>query len=149
MVGIFILNLTFIPVIRIFTHQIKQRKRKMPFISKDRVKEIRTQIKKEFSKFKFSITKRHYSSVYIKILSGPIQLMHPEYLLRGHEPVNHFYIQDHFKDMPAEVSNMLYRIYQIANFGNYTESVDGDYGYIPSFYVNIDIGDWDRPYKVI
>jgi hypothetical protein len=33
--------------------------------------------------------------------------------------------------------------------GKKEESFDGDYGSIPTFYVNLRIGDWDKPFKYV
>jgi len=118
----------------------------MPYISPERVKEIRTKIKKEFPAYKFSIRGEHYSSVNVTILSGPIDLI-TDRAVNGYEQVNHFYIKDHYKDFP-EIMKFLQKIYEIMNEGNYTEVVDGDYGAIPSFYCRITVGSWDKPYEV-
>jgi len=120
----------------------------MPLISPKRVKEIRNTIKAKYPKFKFSITTNHHSSVHIDILSGPIQMITTEQRPgKGHEQVNHYYIEDHYEKFP-EVRDILLDIYNIANEGNGTEVIDGDYGRIPNFYVNIAIGRWDEPYTI-
>ena len=118
----------------------------MPYISTESVKRIRETIKKEFPEFKFSITKHHHSSVHVHILSGPIEMITNT---DGHryESVNQFYIAEHYKDFP-EVRDILLKIYKIVNEGNYAEVWDGDYGAVPSFYVNIRIGDYDKPYEI-
>lgn len=104
------------------------------------VKEKREAVKKAFPDFKFSIRKDN-NSIYLSVLEAPIMLTNKDY-----EPVNHFYIQDHFK---GEAKEALLKIYQILNGRNYTVVEDGDYGAVPSFYVNMKIGDWDKPFKFI
>ena len=118
----------------------------MPYITTERVKEIRTQIKKEFPKFKFSITKRHHSSVDVTILSGPIEMITKDFKNRN-DGVNHFYIKENYESTP-EIRDVLLHIYAIMNEGNGTESQDGDYGRIPNFYTGISIGQWNKPYEV-
>jgi hypothetical protein len=44
----------------------------MAYIEKERVAEIRTELKKLFPTFKFSVTRQNYSSVNIKIMKGDI-----------------------------------------------------------------------------
>lgn len=44
----------------------------MAYIEKERVAEIRAELKKLFPKFKFSVTRQNYSSVNIKIMKGDI-----------------------------------------------------------------------------
>jgi len=36
---------------------------------------------------------------------------------------------------------------KIMNSGNYTVVEDSDYGSIPKFYINLQVGDWNRPYE--
>jgi hypothetical protein len=120
----------------------------MPYISIEKVKIIRNLIKSKYPKFKFSIRNDNHSSVYISILSGPIQMLttsqNPG---KGYEQVNKYYISEHYEKFP-EVRDILLDIYNIANRNNGTEVIDGDYGLIPCFYVNISIGQWDKPYIV-
>lgn len=117
----------------------------MPYITTERVKEIRNQIKKEFPKFKFSIRRQHHSSVCVSIMSAPFDLIPDNE--KKYEQVNEFYIKDHYKETP-ETAKILSRIYEIANFGNGVFVEDSDYGTVPDFYVNISIGQWDKPFKV-
>lgn len=119
----------------------------MPFMSAEHTKRIRDEIKKTFPKFKFSIRNRHYLSVNINILSGPIEMIKDQNNLRRNEQVNQFYIRDNYKDYP-EIRDILLKIYEIANQGNGQECYDVDYGSIPDFYVHIEIGDWNKPYIV-
>jgi len=119
----------------------------MPYISKEETKLKRNLIKKAFPDFKFSIVNNHSSVLSVTILSGPVEMITYEFDSR-YESVNHFYINDHYKDHP-EVSDILIKIYTIMRAGNYIESEDGDYGSIPSFYTHLNIGRWDKPYTVI
>lgn len=121
----------------------------MPYITKDRVKEIRNQIKKEFPDFKFSIVNRHHTQVSVTILAGPIDMLAgSERNERGYEQVNYFHIKQNYSERP-EVCKVLSRIYEIMNDGNRTVSTDGDYGDIPAFYVSMSIGDYDKPFQII
>ena len=118
----------------------------MPYISANRVREIKQQIKKEFPEFKFSVRTRHNSTVVIDILEGPVNMMVTDYALQhGYDNVNHFYIKEHYEKWP-EVRDILLHIYKIANEGNATQFYDSDYGAIPEFYVDLNIGDWNKPY---
>src|ERR1035437_5695164 len=114
----------------------------MPYITSERVSEIRKELKKEFPSKKgwtLSITKRHYSTVCVDILTAPFQLLIGE---RKYEQVNEFYIKDHYKDKP-QVAEALSKIQSIIANGNHTVSEDGDYGSIPAFYTQLSIGRWD------
>lgn len=109
----------------------------MPHISTERVKEIRTALKKKYPFVKFSVTRRHFSTVKIVVLESPYSWS------KDRQSINHFYPQNH------ENSDFLRGIIEIANEGNKTEYYDGDYGNIPTFYLDIEIGQWDKPHKTI
>lgn len=117
----------------------------MPYISAKRVAEIRKELKKEFPEFKMSIRTRNYSTVYVSILSAPINMLSSSE--RTYESVNPFYIGEYYKDKP-EIKEILLRIKEVIDKGNHVVSVDGDYGDIPSFYIDINIGEWDKPFVV-
>ena len=119
----------------------------MPHITTERVSEIRKELKREFPNFKFSITKRHHSTVVVAILAAPFNMLSDETNERRYEGVNHFYINEHYKEN-TKVRDILLKIEEIINNGNYTVCQDSDYGAIPSFYIDIKIGDWDKPFIV-
>lgn len=115
----------------------------MPFISTEEVKKKRNALKKKFPNVKFSVTCKHYRKINVAIMESPFDI--PE---NAHRSVNQFYIKEDFRNSP-ELCNFLLRIKEIINEGNYIESEDGDYGSIPSFYIHIEFGKWDVPYKKI
>lgn len=117
----------------------------MPYIEKERVAEIRTILKKEFPKFKLSVTREHLSTVKVVILSAPFDLLKGSE--RTYEQVNEYYINEHYNEQP-EIKEVLLKIHSIANEGNRTITEDGDYGSIPKFYCNISIGEFEKPFKV-
>jgi hypothetical protein len=103
----------------------------------ERVKTIRNELKNALPAFKFSVTKRHYNGVSIQILSGPAKLTE-----QGYENVNVYYISEQPEGVKKNVLNV---INTIASEGvTYRET--GDYGTQPDFYVNIKIGDYNKPY---
>lgn len=112
----------------------------MPYITTEQISEKRKAIKTAFPKWKFSITRRHYSTMDVVILEADIKLTE-----KNNESVNHFYIADNYKDKP-EVAKVLQEIVDIMRGGNYIVSEDGDYGSIPKFYTNLSIGKWDKPF---
>jgi hypothetical protein len=112
----------------------------MPYISNEQVKAIREQLKKALPAYKFSVTKEHYTGVRIAILSGPVKLSD-----RDHEQVNQFYIKEHYT---GTVKKVLQTVCDIATKDQHEQQYDIDYGSIPNYYVNIAIGQWDKPYIV-
>lgn len=122
----------------------------MPYIKKERVSEIREELKKQFPDMKMSVTRRHHSEVSIAILSAPWDMLktsEESNRKRGYEQVNQFYIAEHYKDDP-QTRDALLKIYQIADQGNGTEVEDSDYGTVPDFYVSISIGAFEKPFTV-
>jgi hypothetical protein len=116
----------------------------MPYITTERVKEVRNQLKKEFPKFKFSVTRQHFSTIRIVVLKSKFAF---DLDGRSYMSVNPYYVRDHYKD--AKQAKFLQRIVDIAEQGNATVTIDGDYGAIPKFYVDILIGDFEKPYQVL
>lgn len=112
----------------------------MPYISKESVKVIREKLKNTFPEFKFSVTCSNYSSVNVNVMAGPIDFG-SEY-----SQVNHFWIDEHWKEKPKAKKFLLAvdKIMNSCNDGSGHEDVD--YGFIPSYYRNISIGKWDKPY---
>lgn len=110
----------------------------MPYITPEQVKAKRNELKKTFPSFKFSVTGKNYTSLYVTILAAPIMLTDKKY-----EQVNPYYIHSHYT---GEIKDTLQKIRDIANRSNYTEVVDSDYGSVPSFYLHISIGEYDKPF---
>ena len=123
----------------------------MPYLSKEAAREKRMIIKKAFPDYKFSIRNRHYSSLDVNVLAGPLDLLEGanEYdRKRGNEQINHVWVEKFYGEYP-EKAKFLSELAAIATNGKRTMYEDSDYGSIPNFYVRIEIGDWDKPYKFI
>lgn len=110
----------------------------MAYISKERVSEIRKELKATFPEYKLSIT-TDYSTISIAILEAPHPLASKDY-----EQINIYYL-DRIED--TEKRTVLEIIKNIANKGvKYYET--GDYGTQPSHYTSITIGQWNRPFMM-
>jgi len=116
----------------------------MSYISTEDVRAKRIKIKKTFPGFKFSITCQRHSSIHVSILEAPINMLTGD---KEYESVNHFYIEDHYKETP-EIMEILLKIKNILSKGQHEIVYDGDYGSVPNFYINISIGSWDKPFKI-
>lgn len=114
------------------------------YVSKEKMKEVQTELKETFPQYKFSIRKRHYSTICVSILSGPLTLTKDP---RGHESVNGRYIKDHYKDNP-EAAEFLQQVMNIVDKGNYNNSDYMTDYYDVGYYVDLEIGQWDKPYVV-
>jgi hypothetical protein len=112
-------------------------------MTKEKVAEMRKQLRKEFPNLKISVVYRDGRSIDVSIMEGDINFSNNE----GNSFVNHYYIdRDYSKNEPA--LKILKRMKEIVSRGNYIVSEDGDYGSIPNFYYHINIGKWDIPYKL-
>ena len=117
----------------------------MPYISTEHVKRIRDEIKSKFPQYKFSIRRQHSMSVSLSIISGPLDLMNG--VTHSYEQVNKFYIKDNYSNFPEKMK-LLQEIYEIIDRENGTLVVDSDYGVVPNYYIDISIGEWNKPYII-
>lgn len=118
----------------------------MPYITSERVAAIRKQIKKEFPSIKFSITREHYSTVKVAILAAPINLQGTDEHSRNYYSVNEFYIHEHYANEPEKLS-LFTRLTAIMREGMSTGHEDGDYGYVPGHYIDLKVGEWNKPFQ--
>jgi hypothetical protein len=138
----------------------------MAYIEKERVAEIRAELKKLFPAFKFSVTRQNYSAVNVKIIKGDIDFfddaMCPDGLdhfgdsrkltdyAKAHKytSVNEFHIEGNWE---GEAREMLLKVKEIVCKGNYNRNA-GDMGAdYPdwNFFTRITIGSYDKPYEFI
>jgi len=115
----------------------------MPYISKEKVKEVRQKMKKNFPDFKFSVKGGNSSSLTVTVLSGPIDFG------TEHTQINHYHIEK-FWGEKKEAMEFLLSVLEVMDRveSQKTQHVDADYGSIPNYYQNIHIGEWDKPYEV-
>lgn len=112
----------------------------MPYITTSEVAEKRAAIKKAFPTWKFSISRKHYSTLSVIIISADLDLL-PEG--EKYSQINPYHIKNHYTGAIAEA---LTAINDLAANGVRTLVNDGDYGNVPTFYVDISIGNWDKPF---
>lgn len=104
----------------------------------EKIAEIRNELKFALPNCKFSIRKNHYNSMSIYLLSSPVSFE------QDHIQVNQYHIESFYK---GEQKDLLLKIKQIA-FKDVTYRETGDYGTQPDFYIHLNVGKWDKPYKV-
>ena len=94
--------------------------------------------------WKVSVTKEHHSGIRVVFLEGPVPLTdRPD----GHQQINHYHIDR--CAVSTEAATVFVKAKRIASAGNYTVVEDSDYGSVPRFYVSINVGRWDTPYRVV
>ena len=112
---------------------------------KNKAREIRQTLKKEFPQIKFSITSNLHA-ITVTIVQAPINFLEgSERASRGHLQLNHHLIEDDFKNN-EEAKEVLLRIKELIFDEQRELTYDGDYGSVPNYYGNIHIGKWDRPF---
>lgn len=139
----------------------------MAYISKDQATAKRAAIKAAFPAkdgWKISVVNDNFSTLRICITEGPIEFQkHPK--LEGsdfwrdrtkteaitHEGVNHLRLRadDHNPIYPEATFTFLKKIAEIAMEGNHDNSdAMTDYTDV-GWYVDLDIGRWDKPYRQV
>jgi hypothetical protein len=115
----------------------------MPYLHKAYTTQVRQDLKKEFPQYKFSVRTVDNHKLQVIVVSGPVNLLNPG---DRSERINHYYVDSHCVGFP-EKRDFLHRVLSIMK-RNHNDCVrtDGDYGNIPSFYLSLSIGSWDRPY---
>jgi hypothetical protein len=138
----------------------------MAYIEKERVTEIRNELKKLFPAFKFSVTRRDCSLVSVKIMKGDIDffddVMRPDDLdnwgdtkklsdyakQEGYTSINEYSIESNWEGKARE---MLLQVREIVCKGSYNRNA-GDMGadYCDmTFFIRISVGSYDKPYELI
>lgn len=111
----------------------------MPYLSKENIARKRSLIRKAFPGFKISVINRHHTQIHVTFKEGPIDM-------GSYEQVNHFYYREHYADNP-QVLSVLDRVMAIISPDQEEVIYDSDYGSVPNFYISLNIGSWDAPYK--
>lgn len=119
----------------------------MAYISKEKTRLIREEIKKQFPRkkgWKFSIRNDRYTSIDIAIMEAPVKFHEKDYA-----QINHYYPENY------ENSQILNKIRDIANglFLNEKEQnfnksdIMTDYFHV-GWYIHITQGKWNVPFKL-
>ena len=113
----------------------------MAYISPEKVKEIRDRLKVEFPSkkgWKLSVTGKNYSSLNVAIMEAPVKFTEKDY-----EQLNPYHLHTYSN------SKHLQKISDICNETNFNKSDSmTDYHHV-GFYFHLDIGKWDRPFKLV
>jgi hypothetical protein len=119
----------------------------MAYINKEKVAEIRKNLKAAFPEIKFSVRNENHTSISVKILQSPYEFVQRDTMehFYGYRDVNHYW----FKDHGYNHTDVLDRIIEICNEGNFNDSrPEIDYFHV-GWYFNLSIGSWDKPYKLV
>ncbi len=110
---------------------------------------IRKQLKNDFPQANFSITSKRYSGGQSLTIALMEDIEHPfKDGTTGYEQINHYYIDSNDK-LTDRAKTMLKRAVSLANSFNFNDS-DGQIDYFhTNFYLRLEVGKWDKPFKLI
>jgi hypothetical protein len=135
----------------------------MAYIDTKDVKAIREALKAEFGKdFKFSVTREHFSSVRISVMSGVENFYDgsmdttDKYNGRvtefsGYEQINHYHTHYYGKHeaLFTRISEIAHTAPGLAGGKQYFCEDDTMTDYFSrAYYVSINVGKWDKPYEI-
>lgn len=117
----------------------------MAYITADRTREIKKELKAKFPNLTFSVRREHYTSVDVAIVAGDVDfsdLLNEDG--RTYKQLNHYYLDNYGKH-----SQLFKDIYKIVDEGNYNNSDSMTDYFDVGFYVDMSIGKWDKPYQYV
>ena len=119
----------------------------MAYMSTEHAATIRKKLKAAYPHIKFSVTKHHSSTINVSLMESPFTFKNligdaePTCQDREYTQINHYYLEKYGEP------ELLKGIYKIVDEGNFDKSdIQTDYFHC-GFYVNLNVGQWDKPYK--
>jgi hypothetical protein len=125
----------------------------MPYISTPEVAAKRKALKEAFPKYKFSVTRHHYSRIDVIVLRADIDLIQSDkaHLNQNQRPYCQVSLTQSAikKEWTGEAQEALLKMYDIIEGDNGTLVNDADYGDVPNFYTHLSIGDFDKDFIIV
>lgn len=124
----------------------------MAYINAEDVKAIRKELKENFKKFKFSVTKSHSSSVNVTIKSGPVDFSDITDA-NGYAQVNQYWLErtGQHKAMFEKIVDIIKTAPMRGegyNKNGWFDKSDAMTDYFhTAYYFNINVGSWNNPYQ--
>jgi len=117
----------------------------MAYISTEQVKSIRDQIKSAYPRYKWSVSRRHHSTVVIVLQESDLPI-------EGYQDINQYWFKTSEK-LDDKTKAVFTRVLDICNsvercYDRNAGDVGADYG-DSTYFIDMDIGKWDRPHKII
>lgn len=118
----------------------------MAFMSQDKKKELAPAIKAVLKKFKMkgTISVKHHSALVVTIKSGEINFS--DFHDRGYEQVNPYGIDHHYEGVAKE---FLLELKDAMMKGNWDKSDSQTDYFNVGWYIDINIGKFDKPYELL
>lgn len=125
----------------------------MAYIKTEEVKAIRNQLKEKFPQFKFSVVRKHHSSVHVTIKSGNVDFssLFENAWKQGYIQLNpyHLYHYNEFKPLFDEMVTIIKTAPTLVGGDPWYDKSDAMVDYFDTaYYFNLNIGEWDKPYEL-
>jgi hypothetical protein len=123
----------------------------MAYITTEETKEIRKALKENFPEWKFSVRREHHSSVRVTILEGPKDFSD---ILHEHRAmtINHYWLNKYGKHEPffQKIIDIIKTAPAKATNGRaWYDRSDAMTDYFDiAFYIHLELGRWEKPYKI-
>lgn len=128
----------------------------MAYMSQERKAQIAPALKAICKKYgvKASVAVRHHSTLVLNIKSGAIDFIgnynerttNPTGHAKTYIDVNPYWYHNHFSDTAKE---FLSEVFSVMNNGNHDNSdIQTDY-FDVGWYVDVNVGRWDKPYELV
>lgn len=116
----------------------------MAYINQDMKAVLLPEIKSVFKKygFKGSVSIKHYSTLVVTISSGKYDITNGSGLMQ----VNHYYIRENFSGLCRD---FLLELLKAMRGNIWYDNSDSQSDYFDTaYYININIGKWNKPYII-
>jgi hypothetical protein len=127
----------------------------MAYMNQDKKKTIKAELDKVLkgTGIKYSVGVRHHSTIVLNISAGPIDFLRNYYETAknnksgtykpSHLQVNVYWYKEHFT---GDSLDILSKVIPILNNGNHDNSDSQSDYFDVGWYVDVNIGKWDKPY---
>ena len=117
----------------------------MAYYNQEQKREVAPKIKALLKKYgmKGSLSVRHHSTVVLNLKEGPIDF--GQNTFGGNIDINVYWIDENYTGVAREFLNEAYAILSEGNYNN--SDIMTDY-FDVGWYVDINVGRWDRSYKL-
>lgn len=108
---------------------------------------IRRWLRERYSRYKFSVTRSHYDSIYIFLMEADFEPFTKESGITTYKELNHYHL-DKDTDITDRAREVMENVRSYAQSYNYDNSdIMTDY-FDTNFYLNLGIGNYRKPYKL-
>lgn len=128
----------------------------MAYISTKEVKAIREELKAQFPKFKFSVTKSDYSAVNVSVIKGPVDFLADIgecYEGSGYAQINHYHTHmygKHSKFFDKVVEVIKTAPAKAEGGSAWYDNSDAMTDYFDTaFYMHVNVGKYGKGYEVV